>query len=206
MITAWGYEIDGGSIPPLLSVEAFDQLTGGRYAGDLRAASALSAASQAVRNACGWHVAPNLRCSYTAQRIGDDGGRPARLFALPALLVTAVESLTESGAELSPGEYEWARDGLVRRCCWKCWPTAWNAVEATYMAGFDEGAVPDLAEAVRAIAEGVIAIGGAAGVRSESADGVTIAYSMDASSVAAALTEQQRAALAPYRLVISHAA
>jgi len=206
VFTAWGYEIDGTQLPPLLTVEAFDQLTGGRYAGDLRAASALSAASQAVRNACGWHVAPNLQCSYTAQRIGDADGRPARMFALPALLVTGVDGLTESGVELADGEYEWARDGLVRRCCWKCWPTAWNAVTVEYSAGFDAGAVPDLAEAVRAIAEGVIAIGGTAGVRSESADGVTIAYDVDASSVAAALTERQRAALSPYRLVRAYAA
>ena len=206
MFTAWGYEIDGTQLPPLLTVEAFNEMTGGKYAGDLRAASALSAASQAVRNACGWHVAPSLQCTYTAQRIGDAEGRPARLFALPALLVTAVDSLTESGVELSAGEYEWARDGLVRRCCWKCWPTAWNAVEVSYTAGFDAGAVPDLAEAVRAIAEGVIAIGGTAGVRSESADGVTIAYNVDASSIAAALTEQQRAALSPYRLVRAYAA
>lgn len=205
MLTAWGYEIEGSSIPPLLSVDAFDDMTGGKYRGDLRAASALSAASQAVRNACGWHVAPSLRCSYAAQRIGDELGKPARLLTLPALAVTAVVSVTELGFELDAGEYEWARDGLVRRACFRCWPTAWNSVSVSYDAGFDTAAVPDLAEAVRAIAEGVVAIGGAAGVRSESADGVTVAYNMDASSIAAALTEQQRAALSPYRLVMAHA-
>ena len=72
------------------------------------------------------------------------------------------------------------------------------------MAGFDADAVPDLKEAVRSIAEGVLSV--AAGVNSESADGVSISYSANASSIAAALTEQQRSALAPYRLVVSHAA
>jgi len=199
MLTAWGYEIDDGGIPPLLSVEAFNELTGGKYAGDLRAASALSAASQAVRNACGWHVSPSLQCAATPLHV------QPRLVALPANAVTAVESVTENGVELADGEYEWRRDGLVRRACFKCWPTKWDAVTVSYTAGYDSDAVPDLAEAVRAIAEGVIAIGGTAGVRSESADGVTVAYSDDASSIAAALTEQQRAALAPYRLVMAHA-
>ena len=199
MLTAWGYEIDATQLPPLLTVEAFDDMTGGKYAGDLRAVSALNAASQAVRNACGWHVAPNLECTAVPLLV------QPRLVALPANAVTAVESVTENGVELTDGEYEWRRDGLVRRACFKCWPTNWDAVTIAYIAGYDAEAVPDLAEAVRAIAEGVIAIGGTAGVRSESADGVTVAYSADASSIAAALTEQQRAALAPYRLVMSHA-
>ena len=200
MLTAWGYEIEGSSIPPLLTVDAFDDITGGRYSGDLRAVSALNAASQAVRNACGWHVAPSLECTAVPLLV------QPRLAALPANAVTAVASVTENGVDLSEGEYEWRGDGLVRRACFKCWPTGWNAVSVSYTAGYDAGAVPDLAEAVRAIAEGVIAIGGSAGVRSESADGVTVSYSADAASIAAALTEQQRAALAPYRLVVAHAA
>ncbi|MBR2837778.1 MAG: hypothetical protein IKE55_03240 [Kiritimatiellae bacterium] len=199
MLTAWGYEIDGTQLPPLLTVEAFDDMTGGRYAGDLRAASALGAASQAVRNACGWHISPQLECTATPLLV------QPRLVALPANAVTAVESVTENGVELAEGEYEWRRDGLVRRACFERWPSNWDALTIAYTAGYDAGAVPDLAEAVRAIAEGVIAIAGSAGVRSESADGVTVSYSSDASSVAAALTEQQRSALVPYRLVMAHA-
>jgi len=199
MLTAWGYEIDGTQLPPLLTVEAFNEMTGGKYAGDLRAASALSAASQAVRNACGWHIAPSLECTATPLHV------QPRQVALPANAVTAIASVTENGVELTDGEYEWLRNGLVRRACFRCWPMNWNAVTIVYTAGYDADAVPDLVEAVRAIAEGVIAIGGTAGVRSESADGVTVSYSDNASSIAAALTEQQRAALAPYRLVMAHA-
>lgn len=198
MLTAWGYEVDGGGVPPLLSVDDFDSMTGGRYAGDLRGAAALNAASQAVRNACGWHVAPSLECRAVPLAV------QPRLVQLPANAVTAVSSVTENGAELARGEYEWRRDGLVRRACFKTWPQGWGAVEVAYTAGYEAGAVPDLAEAVRAIAEGVLAV--SAGVVSESADGVSISYSANASSVAAALTEQQRAALAPYRLVSAHAA
>jgi hypothetical protein len=198
MFTAWGYEVDGSSIPPLLAVEDFDSMTGGKYAGDLRAVSALEAASQAVRNACGWHIAPVLACTATPLHV------QPRLVALPANAVTAVTSVVEDGVELTAGEYEWRRDGLVRRACFKCWPRGWDAVTVSYEAGYEAGAVPDLAEAVRAIAEGVMAV--APGVTSESADGVAVSYSAAASSVAAALTSQQRSALAQYRLVMAYGA
>lgn len=197
MFTAWGYEVDESSIPPLLSSEDFDTMTGGRYAGDLRAQSALAAASQAVRNFCGWHVSPSLDCTAHLTAEG-------KLAKLPASYVSAVESVAEDGSALSDGQYEWRHDGLMRRAEFKNWARGWDAIVAEYTAGFDAAAVPDLAEAVRAIAEGVLAV--AAGVSSESADGVAISYSANAASIAAALTEQQRMALMPYKLVSSHAA
>ena len=196
LLTAWGYEAE--DLPSLLSIQDFNSMTGNRYAGDMRAVVALDAASQAVRNACGWHVSPSLECRAVPLLV------QPRLVALPANAVTVIAKVTENGTVLSSGQYEWRRDGLIRRACFECWPTNWNAVEVEYTAGFDADAVPDLKEAVRSIAEGVLAV--AAGVNSESADGVSISYSANASSIAAALTEQQRAALAPYRLVVSHAA
>lgn len=196
MLTAWGYEAE--DLPSLLSIQDFNSMTGNRYAGDMRAVVALDAASQAVRNACGWHISPSLSCKAVPLLV------QPRLVALPANAVTAVSKVKENGVELTSGQYEWRRDGLVRRACFKCWPTNWNAVEVEYSAGYDADAVPDLKEAVRSIAEGVLAV--AAGVNSESADGVTISYSANAASVAAALTEQQRMALMPYKLVSNHAA
>lgn len=197
MFTAWGYEVDADSIPPLLSTADFDSMTGGRYAGDLHAASALSAASQAIRNFCGWHVSPSLECHA---RLTANG----KLCRIPAGYVSDVATVAEDGSELSEGQYEWRRDGIMRRACFRNWAGGWDAVVVDYTAGYDAGAVPDLAEAVRAIAEGVLAV--SAGVTSESADGVSISYSANASSIAAALTEQQRVALMPYRLVSAHAA
>ena len=199
MLTAWGYEIDGDSIPPLLTVEAFGQMTGGKYANAVEVSAALNAASQAVRNACGWHVSPSLACTCVIQRV--EHGQ--RVVSIPANAVTEVTGVTELGTALQAGEYEWSRDGSLRRACFKAWPTQWNAVTVSYEAGYAAEAAPDLAEAVRAIAEGVISV--AAGVASESADGVSISYSASASSIAAALTEQQRAALGPYRLVRAYA-
>lgn len=192
MMTPWGYEIDGESIPPLLSVEAFNTMTGGKYTGNDHVGPALMAASQAVRNACGWHVSPQFQCTASPIPSGS-------VVKLPANLVTSIVSITESGDEID--DYEWLKNGLVRRSRWS---GRWGAIEVEYTAGYESAAVPDLAEAVRSIAEGVLAV--SAGVVSESADGVSISYSASASSIAAALTSQQRDALAPYRLVSSHAA
>lgn len=123
---------------------------------------------------------------------------------LPAGYVSAIKSVKEDGIDLRGGQYEWRHDGLIRRSQFKIWSRAWDAIEVEYTAGYSVEAVPDLAEAIRAITEGVLAV--SAGVTSESADGVSISYSSSASSIAAALTSSQKAALAAYKVVSSHAA
>ena len=196
MLAPWGYEIDGEGIPPLLTAEAFDTMTGGRYVGDGRVQAALAAVSAAIRNECGWHVSPSLGCVAV---LTSDGSA----LRLPSNCVTEVTSVSELGAELDANAYEWRRLGLVRLKS-RGMSKAWDAYEVSYTAGYDAGAVPDLAMTVAGIAEGVLAL--PKGVASESADGVSISYMATAQSVASALTSQQRAALAPYRLVSSHAA
>ena len=196
MRTAWGYDID--HIEPLLSVEDFNALTGGVHSGNTdRVKTALEAASQAIRNYCGWHISPSLDC--TAYPMGGE-----RLIKLHANYVSDVRSVVEDGVELTSGQYEWRFDGLLRRACFKNWSGRWNSIEVEYTAGYDIAAVPDLAEAVRAITEGVLAV--SAGVMSESADGVSISYSANASSIAAALTPSYKSALAIYKVVNSYGA
>lgn len=195
MRTAWGYDVD--EIPPLLSLERFNSMTGGAYMGNDRTESALLAASQAVRNYCGWHICPSMEC-----KAYPTGG--AKVAKLPAGYISGIKSVVEDGKELGGGQYEWRRDGLLRRCQFLTWSGGWDAIEVEYIAGYDIDAVPDLAEAVRAITESVLAV--SAGVTSESADGVSISYSASASSIAAALTSSQKAALAAYKVVSSHAA
>ena len=195
MRTAWGYEVE--TLSPLLSLGDFNTMTGGAYSSNPRTESALKAASQAVRNYCGWHICPSLQCK--AYPVG--GGK---VLKLPAGYVSAISAVLEDGETLGGSNYEWRRDGLMRRTQFKCWSCRWDAIEVTYTAGYDITAVPDLAEVIRAITEGVLAV--SAGVTSESADGVSISYSANYSSIAAALTSSQKAALAAYKVVSSHAA
>lgn len=197
MFTAWGYEVEG-SIPPLLTANEFDSMTGGKWVGDLRATSALTAASQAIRNACGWHIAPQLTCHATLTAEG-------KLVKLPANYVSEIESLTEDGTALIDGQdFEWRHDGLIRRACFKNFTSKWGGVVVDYTAGYDAEAVGDLAQAVAGIAEAVLTL--PAGVMSESADGVSISYSSTAQGIANSMTDRFRAQIAPYKLVSSHAA
>lgn len=196
MITPWGYEVDG-DLDPIISIDEFNERTGNAYADNPRAEGAVNAASQAIRNYCGWHICPEVDC--TAYPIGD-----GKLLRLPAGYVPDVSNVEEGETALTTGEYEWRRDGLLRRTCWKNWSNSWSGIKVDYTAGYDPDAVPDLVEAVCSIAAGVLAV--SAGVISESADGVSISYSSNASSIAAGLTSQMRSALEAYKVVSSHGA
>lgn len=197
MRTAWGYDVEN-DIAPMISVEEFNELTGNTYYANERAESAIKAASQAIRNYCGWHICPSMEC--TAYPAG--GGI---IMKLPAAYVSSITKITENGEELTAKtDYEWRRDGLLKRSRHHRWSDSWDSIEVKYTAGYDTDAVPDLAEAVCAIVAGVLAV--SAGITSESADGVSISYSANAASIAAGLTSQQKRALEPYRVVSSHAA
>lgn len=195
MRTSWGYDVDA-ALRPIIEANTFNSITGDAFSANPRVLSALMAASQAIRNACGWHITPLVQCTAHP-----NGG--ASVMRLPAGYVSSIESIKVDGEEVSPDEYQWRSDGLVRRTQGCKWSDDWNAIEVVYKAGYNADAVPDLVEAVVAIASGVLSV--SAGVISESADGVSISYSANASSIAAALTAQQQAALAPYKVVNSHA-
>ena len=195
MMTPWGYEAE--DIPPIITPERFHALTGLTYIDNPRIGSALLAASQAVRNYCGWHICPAVECTAHP----DGGGKVLRL---PAGYVSEITKVTEDGEELNEGQYEWRRDGLLRRAQFKRWSPRWDGIEVKYTAGYEASAVPDLTEAVCAITAGVLSV--SAGVISESADGVSVSYSQSASSIAAGLTAQQKAALEAHKVVSSHGA
>lgn len=202
MRTAWGYDVDG-ELPPLLGVECFQTMTGGRFGIGPEVESALAAASQAVRSACGWHICPPLDCTAKVTAVG-------KMAKLPAAYVSEVETVKERDPHTGdwatltiPGEVEWRHDGLLRRRCFRNFSPMWDGVEVEYTAGFEPEAVPDLAQAVAGIAEGVLSL--PRGVASESADGVAVTYTASAQSVAGAMTSQFRAQLAPYRVVSANA-
>ena len=192
MRTAWGYDVSG-SIDPIVSANDFHTMTGNAYSGNHRVEAALAAASQAIRNYCGWHICPSVDCTAYPP-----GG--TTVMCLPAGYVSEIDTITEDGTAVT--DYEWKRTGLIRKKCGR-WSHTWDGIKVEYTAGYDEEAVPDLVDAVCSIASGVLAV--SSGVVQESADGVSITYSTNAASVASALTSNYKSALEPYRVVNSHA-
>ena len=67
LATNWGYNLTGEitALPDLISTEEFATYTANKYAGDTRIASEIKAASQAIRNYCGWHIYPSEACEMT---------------------------------------------------------------------------------------------------------------------------------------------
>ena len=200
MFTPWSYEIDAEDLPPLVSVQDFGTMTGGKYTNATLVETALDAASHAIRNACGWHISPSASCTALLTASGN-------LAKLPAGYVSSVEKVstreprsTEWHELTVPDEAEWRHDGLMRS---DKFSDAWDGIEAEYTAGYESAAIPDLSFAVVGIAEGVLSL--PKGVASESADGVAVTYLSQAQSVANAMTDSFKAQLEPYRLVSSHA-
>lgn len=196
-MTRWGYEVVLGEgaagLPPIIDVATFDTLTGGvMSATPDQKLAVLGAASQAVRDWCGWHVAPVLQCEWTGQGEG-------RQMLLPCLSVRSVTSIAMDGAELAEDAYEWRPSGVVRLTR-GCFPRRWRSVEAAYYAGVD--ATGALGAAVAQIASNALAA--APGVRSERIGTASLEYNQTASGVSGGvrLLPSDLDLLAPYRLTV----
>lgn len=193
-MTPWGYDVDG-TLPPLIDREAFDALTGGKWADDERVEPMLDAASAAIRNHCGWHVAPNVACRATV-----DADAPTRTLWLPTTCLTSLDALSVGDAEVGA---EWSRIGQVRAACHV--PRGLRVATVDYHAGYDS-VTPDLAAVVAGVVVHAVAL--SYGVTSESAGGVSVSYASGAAyggAAMASLTDADRAALVPYVAVMSHA-
>lgn len=196
LLTPWGYSVDADAMPDLITREQFDLMTDGRYASDGRVDEAIKAASAAIRNHCGWHVAPALTCEYVTD------GAPGDLW-LPTSALLTVESVTFGGAAQTVKGYN--RLGRVRTD--RPQPRGLGNVTATYTAGYDAAATADLADLIKGRVLAIVALG-SYGIAQESVGNASVSYSGSALSDAGGyyLPESVRGALMPYRLVRSHAA
>ena len=192
-MTRWGYSVElpagEAALPPIIDAAQFSAITGGAMSSTPeRIQAVLDGVSQAVRDWCGWHVAPVLACEWTGQGEG-------RMLLLPCLGVRSVTSLEVLGAAVDG--YEWLPSGIVR-LAGASFPDAWRSVECSFVAGND--AASALAMAVAQIAANALAA--TAGVRGERAGQVSIEYNQTASGVSGGvrLLESDLRLLAPYRL------
>lgn len=167
----WNYEI-AGNIPSVISADDFNVFTGGAMSStDDQINATLRAVSAAIRNYCGWHVAPNARCYWR----GDADGS---LVQLPAMNVTSVHTVKVAGRTLDPAEYAWRKSGLIRLA--KEPADDWGQlVEVDFEAGVDPGNLASIASQLA-----TNALVAPAGVLSERAGDVSIQYNTTASGVA----------------------
>lgn len=184
--TPWGYTVD--ELPPMVSVGEFRSLFPDFAATDDQIEAVLASTSAAIRDYCGWHVAPKLQCTYTGEGEGT-------LLILPAMGMSSVDSLEVAGDEVH--DYEWKANGLLRLVS-SCFPKRWRSVVCTYTAGFSGASV---AQVVAQIASNALV--GAAGVSSETAGGVSISYNRTADGVSGgvSLLPRDLEMLQTYRLV-----
>ena len=185
--TPWGYSVDGDTLASIITVEQFKALCPGLSSTDAEIQAALDVVSSAIRDWCGWHVAPNIQCDY----IGEGEGR---LLVLPGMGVTAVSSLEVDESEITG--YEWTAAGMVRLRN-GVFPDVWRSVECVYNAGFDAGAI---GQVVAQIASNALAA--APGVANERAGNVSITYNQTGAGITGgvSLLPRDYALLAPYKL------
>lgn len=88
---------------------------------------AWDAACRAVRDYCGWHVAPSV--SHTLTLDGPGG----TLLVLPSLRVTDVAEVTNDGTALT--DPEWSEAGMVRT---GRWTQRFRGVTVTLTHGYDK--------------------------------------------------------------------
>lgn len=189
----WGYDIHVDELPPLITVAQFNEITENQWAeNEQKINLALSAASQAVRDYCNWHISPVLECTV---ELSADGGKTIQL---PALSVEDIVRITEDGTELAEGTFEWKRNGSIRRACFRSWTDKWQGVKVDYRAGMTGDSI--LAQIVAQIAASSVAASW--GVQSEQVGEVSISYNQTASGVSGgvSLLDRDYVMLDPYRL------
>lgn len=158
----------------------------------------LRAAQEAVRRACGWHVAPSAEVSGELPSMGQ------RIFAIPALNITSldVDVLEEPfGIYVAAEEFSrfsWTRGGLLEFSRYV--PPSVAAVRWRATAGFVPEEVPEVQSViVQAARRAAQAPAGA--VKSQSVNGASVSYGFSGSGApAVALLAEELAVLAPYRV------
>ena len=202
LITVWGYTIEkADELPPIITEDEFNEMTAGKFNGDVRTPSMIAAASTAVRNFVGWHLFPSLECKMT----GFVGLSPAFtrtgceiLVQLPAKLVTSIVSVKIDGNTIDSDLCLLEPNGLLHIVETGA---SWRAkIEVVYVAGLPSelmGGIKELAAncATHALANSY-------GVTSEASGGVSITYNATwaASPRATALADDNKETLMPYKV------
>ena len=190
IVTPWGYELaDVDSLPPILTVSEFEDMVPGLSSTPEQMEAVLASASAAVRDWCGWHVAPSLACTW----IGDGDGACA---FLPCMGVTDVASVFDNGHAVS--SFEWRSSGIVRRTDGHVFSDGWRSLVIGYTAGYGSAAIGQVVAQLAANA-----LVASPGVAEEHAGNVGITYNRTGNGVTGGvrLLDSDKETLSPYRIV-----
>ena len=108
-MSPWGYIYDAETLPDFLNAAEFGAFTNGKFGYDTRIDANIPAATEAIRNYCGWHVSPNLTCGmiYNVRDLRDAFTGPDLLVQLPATFVTSIDKIILNAVmNQQTGEYE----------------------------------------------------------------------------------------------------
>lgn len=150
-------------------------------------AAHIEAATQAVQDYCGWHIAPDRQDTVVVLPTG------ASVVFLPSLYVTAVGSVTSVGTDLvADVDYTWAADGTLTRVG-APWVVA-DPVTVTFTHGYDDFPA-SVRHVIVTLAQRSIANPGP-GVRQTAGP-----FSIEVAS-RASLQDDEKELLAPYKLPV----
>ena len=202
LLTTWGYTLtDADTLTDVLTVDEFNNYTGGRYAAETdRISSEITAAGDAIRNYVGWHLYPaaacELRTVLSKLRISHTGND--LVIQLPARYVTAVESVSIGGTEYTDFFADPNGDlTIFHAYCGLCR----NAiVDIVYTAGLPDALMAPIKELAAHRVTHAVAV--PAGITSEASGGVSVTYNANwiNNARATGLAADNKELLTPYRL------
>lgn len=198
IVTAYGYDVivddSVTTLPDLVTPADIALASNGRIAAtDSRLPAVCTAVSAAIRNYCGWHVAPEMTCTYQTQL-------DTKIIPLPAKLVTSITDVECDGTALDSSRYEWKRSGLLRiHERHPKYRGRWGAYVIDYTAGFSTAASPLAQIAVQVALNDLMVT---PGVRNESVGQVSLSYNQMTEGVSGGiqLMDRDKDLLRQYRL------
>ncbi|MCW2089472.1 UNVERIFIED_ORG: hypothetical protein M2328_002752 [Rhodococcus erythropolis] len=132
----------------LVTVDEFTKITGGDDVTQFR----LDSVIDAVRDYCGWHIAPHRRETMVLD------GNGCSVLLLRTTNIVEVHAVTECGIELpADSGFEWSQRGMIRHP--SVWTDRWRAIEVDLTHGFDKTPT-HLAAAIIDLAQSSIEFGG----------------------------------------------
>lgn len=175
LLTTWGYTITGeDALEDMLTVNEFNNLTGGRYAGyATQIAAEIPAAGQAIRNFVGWHLAPSEACELKTTfydrrvtRVGHDV-----MIQLPARYVSGIESVSIGGTEQD--DYVLDPSGILRVLNVQIMAQSAEII-VDYTAGLPDSLMAPIKDLIASRITHSVAL--PAGITSEASGGVSVTY------------------------------